>query len=143
MKFVNRRVQGSWLHRRGFRGRWVTVYFHQYNGREVTERLHSHPWRLAVGIVLKGWLKEVRYRSRLDKIWLTNPRPGIRRHRRFLSVGIYLRKTRHRVVDGKGTTVFVGFLRTQKPISRTATVYAKEGYCHYTEIMPNESGFRV
>ena len=131
MKAINVRIQGSWLHRRGLRGRWVTMYLHRYGGRESTERLHSHPWVLAFGVVLRGTL--------LEFVAAEGSAP---RHRGFLSLGIYRRSTMHRIEDADAVTFFVGLLRTQKRIERAAEVRTAEGYCHYTEIMPDEPGFR-
>ena len=131
MKSIDVRIQGSWLHRRGLRGRWVTVYVHRYGGQESTERLHSHPWALAFGIVLRGRLLEV-----------VGTDGSAARRRGLLSVGMYRRGTRHRIEDGDALTVFVGLLRTQARIERAAEVRTAEGYCHYTEIMPGEPGFR-
>ena len=131
MRIIDLRIQGSWLRRRGLRGRWITVYVHRYGGHESTERLHSHPWVLAFGLVLRGRLLEV--------IGAEGNSP---RRRGFLSVGIYRRATLHRIEDGDAVTVFVGFLRIQVRIERSAEVRTAEGYCHYTEIMPDEPGFR-
>ena len=131
MRTVDVRIQGSWLHRRGLRGRWITVYVHRYGGQESTERLHSHPWVMAFGVVLSG---------RLLEVVGTEGRPP--RRRGFLSVGIYRRSTLHRIEDGDAFTVFIGFLRTQNRIERAAEIRTAEGYCHYTEIMPDEPGFR-
>ena len=131
MRTINVRVQGSWLRRRGLRGRWVTVYLHRYGGREGTERLHSHPWALAVGIVLRGSLVEV--------VGAEQSEP---RARGFLSVGVYGRNTWHRIEEGDALTIFIGLVRTQMPIERAAEVRTAEGYCHYTEVMPGERGFR-
>ena len=131
MRAVDVRIQGSWLHRRGLRGRWITVYVHRYGGQESTERLHSHPWVLAFGVVLSGRLLEV--------VGSEGREP---RRRGFLSVGMYWRSTQHRIEDGDALTVFIGFLRTQKRIERAAEIRTAEGYCHYTEIMPDEPGFR-
>ena len=64
------------------------------------------------------------------------------RRRGFLSVGVYLKQTRHRIEDGDALTVFIGLLRTQARIERAAEMLTAEGYCHYTEIMPDEPGFR-
>ena len=129
MRTVNVKVQGNWLRRRGIRGRWVSVYIHQYGGQEVTERLHSHPWLLAFGVILKGGLTEIIGEE------------GKCRRRRFLSVGMYSRKTQHRIVGGDAVTIFVGLIRTQLPIERVAEIHTAQGYCHYTEIMPDERGF--
>jgi len=131
MRAVDVRIQGSWLHRRGLRGRWITVYVHRYGGQEGTERLHSHPWVLAFGVVLSGRLLEV--------VGTEGWEP---RRRGFLSVGMYWRSTLHRIEDGDALTVFIGFLRTQNRIEQAAEVRTAEGYCHYTEIMPDEPGFR-
>ncbi len=93
--------------------------------------MHSHPWALAFGIVLRGTLLEV-----------VGKEGGPPRRRSFLSFGMYTRETFHRIQDGNALTLFVGLLRTQKWIERAAEVRTAEGYCHYTEIMPDESGFR-
>ena len=131
MKAIDVRIQGSWLHRRGLRGRWVTVYVHRYGGQESTERLHSHPWVLAFGVVLRGRLLEV-----------VGGETSSPRRRGLLSVAIYRRGTLHRIEDGDALTVFVGLLRTQVRIERAAEVRTAEGFCHYTEIQPDEPGFR-
>ena len=131
MRIIDVRIQRSWLRRRGLRGRWITVYVHRYGGQESTERLHSHPWVLAFGVVLRGKLLEV--------VGAEGSSP---RRRGFLSVGMYRRGMLHRIEDGDAVTVFVGLLRTQARIVRAAEVHTAEGYCHYTEIMPSELGFR-
>ena len=131
MRAVDLRIQGAWLRRRGLRGRWITVYVHRYGGEESTERLHSHPWVAAFGVVLSGTLVETMG---------TEGSPP--RRRGFLSVGVYRRDTLHRVEDGDAVTLFVGLLRAQRRIERAAEVRTAEGYCHYTEIMPDEAGFR-
>lgn len=131
MKAIDVKVQGSWLHRRGLRGRWVTLYLHRYGGHESTERLHSHPWKVAFGVVLRGSLREV-----------VGAAASAPRQRGFLSIGIYRRETLHRIVSGDAVTVFVGLCRSQVRIERAAEISAAEGYCHYTEIMPDEPGFR-
>lgn len=131
MRAIDLRIQGSWLRRRGLRGRWITVYVHRYGGKEGTERPHSHPWAVAFGVVLTGRLLEV--------VGFDESCP---RRRGFLSIGMYRRQTLHRVEDGDAVTLFVGLMRTQTPIERAAEVRTPEGYCHYTEIMPDEPGFR-
>ena len=104
---------------------------HRYGRQEITERLHGHPWVLAFGVVLSGSLLEV-FGTKEHRLLL----------RGFMSVGLYWRDTFHRIEDGAALTVFVGLLRTQNRIERAAEVCTAEGYCHYTEIMPNEPGFR-
>ena len=131
MRAIDVRIQGSWLHRRGLRGRWITVYVHRYGGKESTERPHSHPWAVAFGVVLRGRLLEV-----------VGLEESFSRRRGFLSVGMYRRRTLHRVEDGDAVTLFVGLMRTQTRIERAAEVRTAEGYCHYTEIMPDEPGSR-
>ena len=111
MRAVDVRIQGSWLHRRGLRGRWITVYVHRYGGQESTERLHSHPWVMAFGVVLSG---------RLLEVVGTEGRPP--RRRGSLSVGMYRRSTLHRIEDGDALTVFIGILRTQNRIERAAEI---------------------
>lgn len=132
MRVIDVKIQGSWLHRRGLRGRWITVYVHRYGGQESTERLHSHPWLLAFGVVLRGRLLEV-----------VGEEGGSPRRRGFLSLRLYWRGTLHRIEDGNALTVFAGFLRTQKRIERAAEISTPEGFCHYTEILPDEPGFRA
>ena len=131
MKVIDVRVQGSWLWRRGLRGRWITIYVHRYGGQESTERLHSHPWVVAFGVVMQGSLIEV-----------VGAEQSAPRRRGLLSFGVYWRKTKHRIDEGDALTVFIGLMRTQNPIERAAEVRTAEGYCHYTEIMPDEAGFR-
>ncbi len=131
MRAIDVRIQGSWLCRRGLRGRWITVYLHRYGGEESTERLHSHPWAVAFGIVLKSRLLEV-----------VGTEESSPRQRGFLSVGMYRRQTRHQIAQGDAVTVFVGLFRTQVRIKQAAEVRTAEGYCHYSEIMPDEPGFR-
>ena len=80
MRAIDVRIQGRWLRRRGLRGRWITVYVHRYGGQESTERLHSHPWAVAFGVVLRGRLLEV--------VGVPGNSP---RRRGFLSVGMYRR----------------------------------------------------
>ena len=131
MRIIDVRIQDPWLRRRGMRGRWITVYVHRYGGQESTERPHSHPWVLAFGVVVRGTLLEV-----------VGGEGNSLRRRGFLSVGMYRRATLHRIEGGDAVTVFVGLLRTQARVERAAEIRTAEGYCHYTEIMPDEPGFR-
>ena len=131
MRAVDIMIQGSWLRRRGLRGRWITIYVHQYGGRESTERLHSHPWAVVFGVVLRRRLIEV--------LGTENCAP---RRRGLLSLAMYRRETRHRIEEGDAITVFVGVPRTQTPIERAAEIRTAEVHCHYTEIMSGEPGFR-
>ena len=116
MRAIDVRIQGSWLRRRGLRGRWITVYVHRYGGQESTERLHSRPWVVAFGVVLRGRLLEV-----------GGAEGSSPRRRDFLSLGMYQRGTLHRIEDGDAVTVFVGLLRTQARIERAAEVRTAEG----------------
>lgn len=125
MRYIDIRIQEPFLRRRGFRGRRVTCYLHRYNGMESTERFHTHPWALAVGIVLRGWMYEA---VGNEGTRCRNP----------LSVRWYTRSTSHRVVGGNAVTLFFGFGRSQKKIERAAEFSTKEGYCHYTELLPFE-----
>ena len=121
MRWVNTRVQGKWLHRRGTSGRLLTTYLHRYNGKERTGTYHKHPWWLAFGIVLSG------------EIWETvGRRPYIKR-RRF-SVQFYTRETEHWIGKAHGLTLFIGLGRTQRRIPRTAEVEMPEGWCHWSEV---------
>ena len=113
-------VQDGWLLRKGWRGRWLTAYLHRYNGKESTERIHTHPWLLAFGIVLRGWIFEQIGEKHLVR------RPG--------SIRIYTRRTSHRIVQADAITLFVGLCRSQAKLDRAAEIKTREGYCHYTEI---------
>ncbi len=108
------------------------MYVHRYSGRERTERSHSHPWLLAFGVLFKGWLIET-----------VGAEPCASCRRGALSLRVYGRSTLHRIEGGDALTLFVGFVRTQKRIKQAAEVPTSEGYCHYTEIMPDEEGFRA
>ena len=58
MKKLYLSIQGGWLTRVGHRRRFLAVY-RQWNwGGENAERFHSHPWRFAVGVDLRGWIEE-------------------------------------------------------------------------------------
>lgn len=131
MKRLDVSIQDGYSLRRGYRGRWFSPYVHRYNGlEENTERFHSHPWWLAVGIVLRGIMHEDVERK-----------DGTHRRRtRFpLSVGIYWKSTRHRVVKAVGTTFFFGLFRSQVAIPTTAEFPVAEGYVHYTEMTDEEA----
>lgn len=131
MRWVNVKLQWHFMHRRGLRGRWLTVYLHKYGGSEVTERFHTHPWRLAFGVILKGVMLE-RFRAA----------PHVAERRRPGSVRFYSRRTSHRIERAEGLSIFVGLLRTQRPIERAAECPMPEGFGHYTECMPDETGWR-
>lgn len=115
------------MRRRGLRGRWLTVYLHRYDGSESTERFHTHPWWLSFGIVLRGYLIEVVRPS--NEVW---------RYRGVGSIGVYSKSTAHRIAKGDGLSLFIGLMRTQSPITRAAECLTKEGFCHYTELNPDE-----
>ena len=132
MRRIDLHIQRPWLHRRGLRGRILTAYVHVYGGvAERTERMHTHPWLVAIGIVLRGWMLEYR------------PADGLPRRvvRKRFSIRVYTRNSIHAVARADGTTLFVGLFRTRRFIDRAATVHTAEGWCHYTEIMPDEPGF--
>ena len=125
MEYIESDIQDGFMLRRGFRGRWLTVYVHRYSGKsELSERLHCHPWWLSFGLVLRGWfVEEVVRGSGL----------GLLRRGRF-SVGYYGRCDRHRIMSvGGGTvTLFVGLLRRQDE-GENATESFREGFGHYSE----------
>ena len=114
------------MRRAGFRGRWITVYWHRYLGDgDKTERAHNHPWRLAISAVLCGRFTERgsrRGQARKDHV------------REAHSVKLYRRDYSHRIISAEpGTlTLFVGLLRDQDT-SPCAMLMLREGACHYTE----------
>lgn len=123
MTFISKRIQEGFLHRRGFRGRWLTAYYHRYDGAsEETERYHSHPWTLAVSIVLWG-------------AFVDDVEKGAMRVRRPFSIALYRPSTRHRVLTPRSGTrsLFFGLCRQQNE-SRCATLRVPEGFAHYTEV---------
>ena len=130
MRKISVSIQDGWLLRKGFRGKWITAYHHTYAGSESTERYHSHPWLLSFGFVLSGHMDEQFPGNKPKKRWRGSFR-------------CYGRKTEHRVVRAYAKSVFVGLFRTQKPIDRAAECHTPEGYCHYTELLPGEEGFRA
>ena len=132
MTWVHSVVQDGWMERWGFRGRWLTVYLHRYRGQvEKTERFHRHPWRLCFGVLLFGWMREEV--ERFAEWWC------IRRRRRWApSIEWYWARDQHRIISGKGWSVFVGLRRTQQEMSPGATRLTREGWCHYTELNEGE-----
>ena len=125
MKYIDVDIQG-FMRRRGFRGRWVTVYWHTYSGHmEKTERYHSHPWRRAISIILKGGFMDDRicYAGK-DKFCRKAP-----------SLSTYSWMDQHRIMWAEAGTVslFIGINRNPFP-SKNATEKTKEGYCHYSEL---------
>ena len=135
VKRVSLSVQNGWLIRCGFRGRFLTVHHHSYSGKEATERFHTHTWWVAFGIVLKGRIVEEFGDRESGRV-----RKRVVRSRG--SIRVYTRKTAHRIVEADAETVFFGLFRAQKPALPSSTVRTPEGYSHYTEIMPDEAGFR-
>ena len=125
MKYIDAKIQGNFLWRRGIRGKYLTSYLHIYGGdSERTERFHNHPWKYAVSIVLwKGFDDEHIIDDRITS-----------HKRRMFSIKIYNSELRHRLANPKKGTIslFFGIMRTQHPM-RGATIQTKEGYCHYTE----------
>ena len=123
MTYIVSNIQDGYLLRKGWRGRWLTCYYHQYNGNsERTERFHSHPWKLAISFVLKGrFVDAIELRSMDDR-------------GRF-SFAFYTKSMRHRLlhIEPGTKSLFFGFFRTQESIP-SADVKCREGYCHYSEI---------
>lgn len=117
------------MHRRGIRGKYLTVYYHKYSGKdESTERFHLHPWRWAISFVFRGYyVEEIRPNAVAD--W-----HEYRTGRKRFSLKIHGAKVSHRIVYTKaGTrTLFIGLFRRQTP-GPNATYPFKEGYGHYTE----------
>ena len=76
--------------------------------------MHTHPWLLAFGIVLRGWVSEQigeKYAIR---------RPG--------SIRFYTQSTSHRIVQADATTLFIGLCRSQAKLDRAAEIKTREGY---------------
>ena len=137
MERVDVRIQGGFMHRRGWRGKWITVYFHKYDGRsETTERMHRHPWKLAISVILKGGFTEIaRKRRRQEAARLASRDPrGVgqaRAVRQVLRRGV---RAPDRLRGTRGPrSLFIGFLR-RRTEGENATEKTPEGYAHYTEI---------
>ena len=124
MRYIDVNVQNGFLRRRGLRGRWLTVYFHRYGGAEVTERLHSHPWRYCFGVVLWGKLRELVKDAQCAST-LRVRGPG--------SFQGYRSGDMHRIIKGRGASLFLGFGRTQRLLP-CATERVPEGFAHYSEV---------
>ena len=124
MTYIESKIQDGYMTRRGWRGRWLTVYRHDYGGKpEKSERFHVHPWRWAISIVVKGFIHD----SILSETGSRGRYP--------YSISVYRQSTSHRIIeaDKKTVTLFIGIFRTQEP-THNADVKVKEGYCHYTEL---------
>ena len=120
MKLINHKTK--FLHRKGFRGRWLSAYLHRYTGElEETRRFHAHPWTLALSIILKGGFFEFR------------PNKSLGIQRQGGSFDWYTKNYYHRVMCGRGMSLFIGFNRSQISCPN-ATVKVKEGYAHYSEL---------
>lgn len=130
MAFIDVDIQDGFLRRRGWRGKWLTVYWHRYGGmRERSERFHCHPWRFAVSVVFGGWLD--------DELLIYSTeycQQAESRMRGPLSVSFYGSRDRHRIAASRsGTrTLFLGFGRRQSA-GENATEEFPEGFGHYTE----------
>ena len=124
MQFIKTHIQGEYLYRVGFRGRWVTLYLHRYGGaQEKSERFHQHPWRWAISLLLRGWFDDEREEENvIFRRW--SP-----------SLTVYPRGMRHRVRNAREGVIslFIGIDRTQWEMDG-AMVKCLEGYCHYTEL---------
>ena len=70
MKRIDAVLQRGFMTRRGWRGRWLTVYHHSYNGaREKSERFHVHPWRWAISIIYRGAFTDHLKKRRTSAEW--------------------------------------------------------------------------
>lgn len=124
MTWIDADIQDGFLRRRGWRGRWLTIYHHRYSGeKEKTMRFHRHPWKWSISIVLRGYLADLVY--------------GKGEHPLFREAGdiqLYRSDDMHRLEStGYNThTLFIGICRQQKH-GRNATVKYREGYGHYSE----------
>lgn len=128
MRWINNKIQGDFMHRRGLRGRWITIYLHKYGGKpEETERYHSHPWRWTFGLLLWGWMQEAR--------------GGLgAKLRRAPSIAAYHRSDEHRVIAAKGWSLFVGIGRSQEG-HRCYGCHLMDTFSsfgHYTELTKRE-----
>lgn len=123
MTFIRTNIQDGFLYRSGWRGRFITAYYHKYGGpSERTERYHSHPWKFAISVIFHGEFDDDIEMRAVKK-------------RRAISFAVYTKNTRHRITRSKSGTksLFFGFMRNQET-SRCADVKVSEGYCHYSEI---------
>ena len=161
MTWIRSDIQDGFSLRRGWRGRYLTVYLHKYSGKvEATERLHGHPWKLAVSILLWGYMVEVIHAHNKSNKYGIHTR-GYKLLRGYSGtsteasytlnnlampifwlvymplrlIRFYTRNHEHRIKEAKGYTLFIGLIRTQRPIPRAAEVRVKEGYAHYTELI--------
>ena len=122
MKRVDVDIQDGFMSRKGWMGRFVTVYWHAYGGRkEETERFHTHPWKLAVSVVVRGKYDEVAN--------------GSVRRRKALSIRCYGKGDMHRIQWAEPGTksIFLGLLRLRIP-DRHYTETTKYGAAHYSEL---------
>ena len=133
MTYIESKIQDGYMTRRGWRGRWITIYRHDYGGKpEKSERFHIHPWKWSISIVIRGRLTdEINMTTKqVPSCW--NP---VTYNRLPKSIKVYHRRHEHRILSvGKNTmTIFIGLFR-HKRSTRNADVKVKEGYCHYTEL---------
>ena len=138
MRYIDNFVQRPFMRRRGWRGKWVTAYLHDYSGEEKAERFHTHPWRWAFGIVLSGLIEEDIKTSK------GGTRSNYRtRFRCPFSIQFYRGcVTYHRIQFGRGRTVFIGLFRRswrdeERP-SGHMDIRDAGGWCHYTELRRDE-----
>ena len=138
MKYIDAKV-GALMRRRGFRGRWITVYWHDYDGVADWTTMHSHPWKLAVSFLFRGTFIEEYFARRWTEGELKNIINGglgrcyqVVEQRKAPSLRFYPASYWHRVKQGTGKSLFIGFFRTQRPMAHAETK-CKEGWCHYTE----------
>ncbi len=124
MAIISIDIQNGFMLRRGWRGKWLTLYHHRYNGhQEVTERSHDHPWHYVASLVLCGRVVEIREGKRVE--------------RGAFSFDFWTGKSKHKIVEVKpGTrTLFFGFKRHRDPATTRNASLNSDGYLyHYTEI---------
>ena len=119
---VDVNIQEGWMIRKGWRGRYLTAYRHDYNGTdEKSGREHNHPWALTISIILRGGYSE-----------LVN---GVLKHRTRFTVHCYRNADHHKIVSVKPGTrsLFLGLCRVQT-IGRCYSELTPYGAAHYSEL---------
>ena len=141
MTYIKNKIQDGYLLRKGWRGRFLTVYSHTYGKNpEKTGRSHKHPWWLAISVVWRGSLHDIIVGEdwNIDDRSVTPWEEHRERAGRWFwpSITFYTRTTEHRVgihTEPGTQSVFIGLFRIQDP-APNATVCTSEGFAHYTEL---------